>query len=733
MRSVVRFSAFFVILSIISTGGVAQVLDRTPPSIPDITIERVRGGESREGLDKLSVELRALYEQYATPTADTWMPDESGMRGFTSQQLDGIFNIAAGSRDPYVTVSISFNSTAQLATVEMAGGAIISQSGNVVYALMPIAGVAKLVDARTIVSIDVLKAARIPSPVGGGEFPTVTIPERGGSTTASAPLANAFDKQSLNGKGVIVGVIDSGVDWRHPDFIREDGTSRILALWDLTDMSYQTSKGSIGSKPPVYNNKDSKWLGTLYTNAQINAALKGTATVNSFDKFGHGTAVAGTAAGNGRATANGVPALTYAGVAPEADLIIVKAMDCGYFIPLAELTSGWIAEYAKSLGKPVVINMSFGGQFSSHDGTTVGEQFIDTLTGPGKPGKVVTVAAGNDGRYSIHAGGKFAPKRKGQADSLSAPIELSVKSPTQVLGVFNSTDNWGVAFRSSNPIFLGTDDKPISVFFLLNHGALDFRWTGTFKDPSAADEFFKSARLYVAQKGEKADQLQLQLPAGNYIMWGFGADANVTDGQFDLYVAESAFLNKAFFGMGTDKSGIVGSPGNAKNAITVGSYDFRSTWLNSSGEITAYNLAIGSASSYSSAGFRRDGVVKPDISAPARYTISPLSADAKPDRGGCQGSMANGDGSSFTRDGFHLAWDGTSAAAPFTAGLIALMLQKNPTLDAEQIRQILKKTAKSGGVVGAVPNPVWGWGMIDPAAALKATPAPSKVVPEKHP
>ena len=78
---------------------------------------------------------------------------------------------------------------------------------------------------------------------------------------------------------------------------------------------------------------------------------------------------------------------------------------------------------------------------------------------------------------------------------------------------------------------------------------------------------------------------------------------------------------------------------------------------------------------------------------------------------------------SITRDGYHIAWQGTSASAPFTAGVIALMLQKNSQLDAEQIRQILKKTARRGKNVGAVPNPSWGWGMIDPAAALAATPS----------
>lgn len=734
MRSITikKTTALFIIFATMSATIFTQKLDRNPPPLPDLQIGRVRGNEPREGLEKLSPELRTLYDQFSTTRSQvTVWPSENGLGGFTSQQLSGIFGIAGGNQDPLVTISIKCDSLAQIESVKKAGATIISKAGNVIYAVMPVSGLGKLADTRSVSSVDVFSALQIPSPPTEDVPPVFSIRERGGSTPTKAALANEFDKQKLTGKGVVIGVIDSGIDWRHEDFIRPDGTSRILAIWDLFDTSYQTSSGAVGSEPPI-RLRDSNWLGTVYTNAQINAAINGTGTVGSADKQGHGTAVAGTAAGNGRATANGVPTGTFSGVAPEADLIIVKAMDCSYFSPVAELTSGWITDYATSLGKPVVINMSFGGQFSSHDGTSAGEQFIDSMTGAGKPGKIIAVAAGNDGRYSLHATGRFGPKRKAQADKVSAAIELSVKSPTIVNGVFNTTDDWCLGFRSNNPIFAGTDDKPLPVFIFKNNGIVDYQTNGTFKDPASADLFLKSLRLDVAQRPRSTDMLQMHLPSGSYIFWGYGTGINVTDGRFDLYSVESASLNKAFFGMGTDKNGIIASPGNAKNAITVGSFDFRDSWVNANGETTTYNMLFGGASSYTSAGFRRDGVVKPDISAPARYTIASLARDAKPSLGGCDGSMASGDGANFTLDGLHVAWAGTSAATPFTAGVIALMLQKNPTLDAEQVRQILKKTAKSGGTIGAVPNQLWGWGMINPAAALSATPAIVKRVPVKR-
>lgn len=730
-RSLRRLITFLVVFALLAPAAFTQLVDRTPPTLPDLDIGRIRGNDVANDLDKLSPELRTLYEQYSLSKGVAQVTaDETGLRGYTSQQLKGIFDINSEQQEPTIAVSIELISTGQIDAIRKLGGSIINQNDKALYVVVPIGAIGKLIEFRTVSSIGIFTALQMPSPVIRDAPPILTIPERGGTATASVPLANDFDKQQASGKGVIIGVIDSGIDWRHEDFIRPDGTSKVIAIWDLMDNSYQTSGGSVGSKPPVYLQKEAKWLGTIYTHQQINAALNGAGTVNSVDRFGHGTAVAGTAAGNGRATANGVPSGTYAGVAPDADLIVVKAMDCGYFYPSAELTAGWMTEYAKSVGKPIVVNMSFGGQYSPHDGSTPGEQFIDSLTGAGKQGKVVTVAAGNDARYNLHASGNFAPKRKGQADQFSSAIELMVKSPTRVIGAFTSTEDWGLAFRSNSPIFNGIDDKPVPVFIYKNGGLPDFKWNGTFKDPVAADAFFKSARLYPAKLPATTDTLQLPLPAGNYVFWGFGTGLNVKDGRFDLYVTESAYLNKAYFGMGTDKTGIVGSPGNSKNAITVGSFDFRNSWINSAGELTTYNFLIGGSSEYSSSGYRRDGLVKPDISAPARYTISPLSSDAKLNKGGCTSSMASGDESNFTKDGLHVSWDGTSAAAPFAAGVIALMFQKNPLLDAEQIRQILKKTAKSGGRVGAVPNPVWGWGMIDPSAAIKAATGPSTVKPK---
>ena len=110
---------------------------------------------------------------------------------------------------------------------------------------------------------------------------------------------------NLYGRGVLIAVLDSGIDYRHPDFINDDGTSRIVALWDQTE----------DTQPPPLGFQ----IGSLYDQSTITTAINNPSLVPSRDQIGHGTHVAGIAAGNGRAS-NG----QHIGVAPEAELIIVK-------------------------------------------------------------------------------------------------------------------------------------------------------------------------------------------------------------------------------------------------------------------------------------------------------------------------------------------------------------------------------------------------------------------------
>ena len=163
-------------------------------------------------------------------------------------------------------------------------------------------------------------------------------------------------KNGLTGKGVLVGIVDAGVNFFHPDFRNADGSSRILRLWDQ----------SIPGKPP-----QGYVTGTEYTKEEIDEALalgenQGRRLVPSVDYSGHGTSVLGIAAGNGRAS-DGVNQ----GVAYESDLIVVKMgiPRENSFPRTTELIQGidYLVRQSLSLGRPIAINISFGNNYGSHE------------------------------------------------------------------------------------------------------------------------------------------------------------------------------------------------------------------------------------------------------------------------------------------------------------------------------------------------------------------------------
>jgi subtilisin family serine protease len=702
----------------------AEQTDQGPqkPKYPDISqgIGKTRGGEATE---KLAPELRILFGQYN----QTRGGDRQQVK-FNQEQLQSLFGIQdPSSSNPTVNIAVQLTANGTLDELKRNGAKVYLRSGDtVVLARSSVLSLERIARGQSVLSVKTNAAVATPPIPKSNRPPSLEGIGRGGGAVG---LDNEFNSQQLTGKGVIIGVVDTGIDWRHADFIKPDGTSRILYLWDQIDDSFQTSGGKIGTAPPVLQQGADAGPGTVYTNAQINAALKNRGTVNSMDNFGHGTTSAGTAAGNGRATTPGVPIGTYRGVAPEADLIIVKAADCGGFEATYILGTYWIQQVAKSRNQPVVINHSLGGQYTAHDGTDPAEVLMNSLTGAGKPGVAITVSAGNEGLYSLHATGRFGPRVPGQEDVDGSTIEVNVSAKraedlTFINGYFNADEDWGLGIVGSDHFLVDENGKPFAAFVFKVGNDLKVNLSRDVKKPKYFDSFANNIlqASELAKPGGKHDKIAIPLPAGSYYLWGFGPTANVKRGSFDLYVPS---YSEGGFTIGAQKNMMVGSPGNATNVITVGSYDFRQDWINSEGKQTRYNLGLKGVSDYSSpGGLREDGVFKPDITAPARYTISSMSAAASPGSTTCEGNNMGAAGkAAVTQDGMHLAWSGTSAAAPFTAGVIALMLQKNPNLDGKQIRDILTSTAVKGDrFVGAVPNPEWGFGKLNPVAAIAAVP-----------
>jgi len=704
-------------------GGAAAVA----PTYPDPSQCLTR---ATRGTDKLPPELRTLYRQWTVTR---------GRRGglYTPSQLAERFGLVAGEPNPGVAVAVTLAPGAEASALEKAGVLVQTQVGNVVYAEVPVLSLDRVAQASAVQAMRLVRPGKVPAPPEVMEAPVQEFVTRG--QRGPGPLADAFDHQGLTGKGVLVAVLDTGIDWKHQDFTREDGTSRILYLYDSKDDSWTTSQQKIGTAPPLKTEKGP--LGTLYTNEQINAALKGQGTVGSQDIYGHGTACAGTAAGNGRATGNDVPAGTYMGVAPQADLIIVKAGTGPGVSPMvACLGAEWVAKQAKALGRPCVMSLSFGNQDHPHQGCEPDELIYDSLVGKGKPGLAICASAGNDRMDNFHAGGRFGPRVEGQADVTSPPIELFVTAATYLTAYFDRGDEWGLAVVGLDNFFVDEKGNSLSASFFVQgtklsaatmqkgqsyKGPICTQWRAPGNPPKDLTEYFSNQDYVTFDKYDDTTQrLGLYLPPGAYLVFGYAFSEKVASGRYDLYLP---FLDEASFGKRTEARYLVGAPGNASNIITVGSYDVRNEWINLDGKRTRHNLVLGALSDYSNPGYRRDGVVKPDVVAPGRYMISPL---ARVGDGYCKmGSRTIGGkdvprSGEITRDGYHLAWPGTSASTPYVAGVVALMLEKNPSLDAAQIADILRRTARTDEFTGGAPNPEWGYGKINPETALKATPAP---------
>lgn len=241
-------------------------------------------------------------------------------------------------------VFIYCDENADLSYLSQYGIEVNQNTGHVRTAFLPIQSLDALSDDPTIERIKPSRKLELRMDISKT---TVHIPE--------------FTRKNSNltGKGVIIGIIDSGIDPKHPAF-----AGRILRIWDQTLSGPGVTEGKYG------------------------AELTDSLLTVSQDTNGHGTHVAGIAAGVDP---------TYCGVAPEAELLIVKSdLDEGHIADAVR----YIFRVARELGRPVVVNMSLGGHFDPHDGSDSLSKIIDSETGPGR---IVCCAAGNEGNDNIHA------------------------------------------------------------------------------------------------------------------------------------------------------------------------------------------------------------------------------------------------------------------------------------------------------------------------------------------
>lgn len=457
---------------------------------------------------------------------------------------------------------------------------------------------------------------------------------------------------SLGGEGVLAAVIDSGIDWKNTDFRNPDGSTRILKLWDQT-----VTPESSGYAPP-----EGYVVGTEYNRDVINLALSGDeAALRSMnlsrDYSGHGTFVTGIAAGNGQGMAG-----SFRGVAFESELIIVKLGDSEQrqfprTTRLMEAVNYCIME-AQKAGKPVVINMSFGNNQGSHDGTDLLSTYLNAASDVWK--NVIVCGSGNEAGNGIHASGMLSGRK---AES----VELAVgeyESGFNLQLWKNYSDEYGVELiapsgeRSGNLRTYGADRVSL--------------------DNTQVYVYYGQPTPY-----SRYQQLYFEfVPAGGYVtpgMWRIVlTPVRIVDGRYDLWLQESATLNEdtRFFSPSEETTLTV--PSAAGKVITVG----------------AYNSRTDAYADFSGRGYTRtNDNIKPDIVAPGVNIVS---------------TAVNGG---------YTVRSGTSMAVPFVSGSAALLMQwgivkrNDPYLYGEKVKAYLIRTARH--LPGEpVPSKRTGWGAL---------------------
>ena len=479
------------------------------------------------------------------------------------------------------------------------------------------------------------------------------------------------------GKGVLIGIVDTGIDYTSPVFRNEDGTTRILGLWDQT-LPVDTSEPAPGV--PDYYPMGGASYGTEFTREDINAALASDdpfSLVPSSDTNGHGTYLAGLAAGKA------FPLQNFTGAAPMADLAVVKLKPAkkylrDYYLIPENVTAfqendimmgiKYLRVIADRFRQPLVILLGLGSNYGSHTGTSPLSQVTQNYGG--FFGIATVIAAGNETGLAHHYAGRLS------ADTSYEDIELRVGEREAERGFIlelwsSATELYTVGFVSPGgerinriPILANNETR---IPFLLENTTITVNY-----------------ELIEAGSGSQLVSMRFEKPSAG--IWTIRVyNTQFLTGEYHMWLPVQGFISDETVFLRPDPSNTITVPGNSRLPITVGAYDHRNN-----------SIYI-----HSSRGYTSRDYVKPDLAAPGVEVLGPSVR-----------SSSTAGARSFTRR------TGTSAAAAITAGAVANLLSwgivmgNYPTMSEASIKSYLIRGAARNPAI-SYPNKEFGYGTLD--------------------
>ena len=512
-------------------------------------------------------------------------------------------------------------------------------------------------------------------------FQSLLAPEDGN------PSGTLLSGVTATGKGVIVGIIDSGIDWRHPDFRDPSDSlrSRILSIWDTKHYLSMEE----GPPPPGFD------YGREWRRNEIEGGLRGEIRGPARDPvLDHGTYVAGIAAGNGNADPR------YRGMAPDAEIVVVTD---GEESTISDALR-YIFEVAEREGLPAVVNLS-GGLAWGYREENLEELFRE------QPGRALVAAAGNVGqqqhvRFDLEETAYYTVF---QTHEEVPPLWKSEEVPGRRY-------RWLVAYHQGpGEAWVGTGRSEEEMVWRSSHEVADLGGEPDGHPFLVEDPEYVLDSLVTATGdtlGRTAwsgyhvgENIWLQIVVENWMPeqsdWRFAAKGSGVLHVWVLsrapsQVLDSRSIDDPYF-QPYDNLYTLSYPSTSPEVISVGAFANRVP--------DAYeNLQAGDLMPYSSRGPSLDGLLKPDLVAPSVLTAA-----------------RSGDSTRY-RDGFGRGGGGTSAASPVVAGAVALYFERFPRATNREVWRALTESAASDEFTGETPNLDWGYGKLDVAAFLQEPP-----------